>query len=282
MFRGVSIADRHFEQAKATECCERSTFGQSSISINYSNRRRATFDPNRKRFAAKASIELSCSVAVNVGDQVAETVHIDYFAAKLARRLNRSRQLQLPDRSERRPERRDRRPARKMRGGRRKDVAAMEGGTHVGKTMAGRSQFHDSLDPRRGCGEPKNAVVGSDKASAGASVDRYRRALSADTGIDHRKENRERREITPTLAQNDRASDDRLGRDAVGDVYNRSRGGDRCDHALHRADIMVAIAEVGYDCERGTASRERRHRGSKPRIACLAQFVELKLTRRDR
>jgi hypothetical protein len=45
---------------------------------------------------------------------------------------------------------------------------------------------------------------------------------------------------------------------------------------------MVAIAEVGYDCERGTASRERRHRDSRARNACHAQFVELKLTRTDK
>src|SRR6202158_2381815 len=138
--------------------------------------------------------------------------------------------------------------------------------------MASRGQFHDSLDPRLGCGEPKNAVVGSDKTGAGASLDRDWRARSAYSGIDHDEKNRTRREIAPTLAQNDRAGDDCLGWNAVRDVDNRSVGGDRSDHTLHRTDIMVAIAEVGYDCERGTASRERRHRGSRPRNACLAQF----------
>src|SRR6266849_6031984 len=112
-----------------------------------------------------------------------------------------------------------------MRGGWRKDVAAMESRTHIGKTMAGRSQFHDSLDARLGCGEPKNSVVGSDKTGAAASLDRYWRARSADSGIDHYEKNCTRREIAPTLAQNYRTGDDCLGRDAVRDVDNRSVGG---------------------------------------------------------
>src|ERR1019366_9402416 len=126
-------------------------------------------------------------------------------------------------------------------------------------------------------GEPKQAIVGSDEAGADTSLDRNRRARGADSRIDNRKENRTRREVAPALAQSDRSGHDGLRRDAVSDVDHGCAGSDRRDDTLHRTGIMVAIAEVGYDCERERASRERRHHGIVNReTAALRNFPALR------
>src|SRR5580698_99309 len=128
--------------------------------------------------------------------------------------------------------------------------------------MAGRSEFHDTLGTGLLGGEPQQTVVGSDKARAGASLDGDRRARGADAGIDDREENGARREIAPGFAQGDRAGDNALCNDAVSNVDDVGSGSDRRDHALHRTDIVIAIAKVSYNGERkwASSSNGRRHR----------------------
>src|ERR1700733_9874109 len=128
--------------------------------------------------------------------------------------------------------------------------------------MAGRSEFHAALDAGFFCGEPQQTVIGSDEARAGASLDGNRRARRADAGIDDREEDGARREVAPGFAQGDRAGDDALRNDAVSDVDHVGSGSDRRDYALHRTDIVIAIAKVSYNGERKWASYSngRRHR----------------------
>src|SRR5271154_2258014 len=128
--------------------------------------------------------------------------------------------------------------------------------------MAGRCEFHDALDAGFLGGEPEQTVVGSDEARAGASLDGNRRARGADAGIDHCEEDGARRKIAPGFAQGDRAGDNALCNDSVSDVDHVGSGSNRRDHALHRTDIVIAIAEVGYNGDRKGVSfaNKRRHR----------------------
>src|SRR5271166_4252179 len=128
--------------------------------------------------------------------------------------------------------------------------------------MAERSEFHDALDAPFVCGQPEQAVVGSDETCAGASLDGNRRARRADAGIDDGEEDGARREIAPGFAQGDRAGDDALCNDTVSDVDHVGSGSDRRDYTLHRTDIVIAIAEVGYNRDRKGVllANERRHR----------------------
>src|SRR5271156_2673131 len=128
--------------------------------------------------------------------------------------------------------------------------------------MEGRCEFHDALDAGFLGGEPEQTVVGSDEARAGASLDGDWRARGADAGIDHREEDGARREVAPGFAQRDRAGDDALCNDAVSDVDHVGSGSDRRDYALHRTDVVIAIAKVGYNGDRkgDSLSHKRRHR----------------------
>src|ERR1700683_4001103 len=126
--------------------------------------------------------------------------------------------------------------------------------------MAGRSEFHDALDAGFLGGEPEQTVVGSDEARAGASLDGNRGARGADAGIDDREEDGARREVAPGFAQGDRAGDNALCNDTVSDVDHVGSGSNRRDHALHRTDVVIAIAKVGYNGDRKGVSHKRRHR----------------------
>src|ERR1700678_3903629 len=150
----------------------------------------------------------------------------------------------------------------------------MEGGTHVGKTMGGRGKFHDSLNAGLVRGEPKEAVIGSDEAGAGAGLDGDWRTHGADPRIDNRQEYGARREVAPGFAQNDSAGRNGLRRDAVGDVDDGGSRSDRGDHALHHTCIVVAVAKVRYYGKWKGASRDRRHQRSRRETSPSRNLLE--------
>ncbi len=130
----------------------------------------------------------------------------------------------------------------------------MEGRADLGEMVAGVGQLDHAADARLVGGVPQQSVIRTDEASADGGFDRDRATASAHSRIHHGDKDRTRRKITPTLGEHERPGGNRLGCDPVCNIDDVCIRRDRGDDALHHADIVVAITEVGQQRDRRLAA----------------------------
>ena len=108
------------------------------------------------------------------------------------------------------------------------------------------------------CRQREQPVVRADQ-HRGVGLDAERPARAAHTGIDHGEVHRARRKIGDGVPEHERAGENVLGRNAVGDVDGRHARSARRDHALHDADERIDQPEVGGERDQRSASSTAAH-----------------------
>ena len=141
----------------------------------------------------------------------------------------------------------DRDAAGEVSGGRREEIAAVEGAgdaveceIRVGQLVRG----GDSAGSFRG--RDQQAVVGADEQAAVARGERERPTVAADARVDHGEVD-SLGHVRERVAKDERTLENVLRRDAVRDVDDLRVGCDPLDHAVAGSDEVVSEPEVGQE-----------------------------------
>ena len=158
-------------------------------------------------------------------------------------------------------------PGREVRRRGREEVAAVEGaGDRVERVVRVRELVR-RLDPRSLGGRDQEAVVRPDVAAPIPVAECQRPPGTADTRVDDRKVAPDRH-VRDRVREHERALQDLLRRDPMGDVDDLRLGRDPLDHAVARADEVVLKAEVAQEGDEHAAEpRCRREQGRRRRAS---------------
>ncbi len=153
-------------------------------------------------------------------------------------------------RVERGPELLDRDAGRKVGGGRREHVARVKGAGDLGQAIALVLERVHRHDAELVGGERQQPVVRPDEQPAVGGLHGDRSAIASDVGIDDGEVHADRH-VAGRVAQDERALEDGLRRDAVRHVDHAGVGRDPGDHSVTGADKVVLQPEVGQERDHG-------------------------------
>ena len=157
------------------------------------------------------------------------------------------RQVEAHERAgaDRRAELADRDAVGEMRGGRREQIAAVEGARHRAERVRGVGELVRLGDPAaRSAAGSSSPLSGPTKSRPSLVAQRKRAPMAADAGVDDCEMHPDRH-VGQRVGEHERALQHRLRRDSVRDVDDLGLRGDSLDDAVAGSDEVVLQAEVG-------------------------------------